>query len=406
MISLSTGNFSQVKLSALKRVVHSSHTLIWIFCGTNLIAISRVVTRCVHSRSQTSYHWQCNDEHYKIAIHVSKFPGQPTSSKMSVMKLPQELLDMMFDQLVPDKIHNRSLAACASVCHKWCIAARPRLFHTIKITFRVDKPGRRWPTVSSFIDFLDSETGFPKVAPLIKKLVLKSCNPLDAYNNFHISAFELDRILLRVPAVTSLHLEGVYLRHTLSVVNGWSMPRSLDELRLVFVEFELCWPALPPNQLERIAKPPAATCGLVQVFNLFRRVKCVYLEAIEVIWAHRRLSGRLSSVNVLATEGRKLSRQLLADKLYVYMDLSEYAAAFELLAASHLPAHLSALEMGGPMSMCNAILHAAGPCLTRLSLDIRKPHLSPEEDETPEVMVSPSWTTGSFSTILTSTPRR
>lgn len=329
-------------------------------------------------------------------VTFSPSPSTLTSPQMSALKLPQELLDMAFDHLEPDKDYKRSLVACASVCHKWCLATRPRLFHTIKFTFRIDKPGRRWPTISSFLDFLDSEPGFSKIAPLIKKLLLTSSNPLSLSHNFRISAFELDRILLRLPAIRVLHLKGLTLSHSLSVVNGWSMPRSLDELRLKFVDFELCWPTLPSDQLEELVKPPAAACSLVQVLNLFRKVSYLYLDGIQVTQAHRE-----HGPAVLATEGKKISRQLLLDRLYLYMDLSEYAAAFELLVSSHLLAHLNELDIGGPISMCNTVLRATGSSLSRLSLYLNEVHLQHDKKKRLEKMVSLSVYTD-FTTGLTS----
>lgn len=289
--------------------------------------------------------------------------------QMSILKLPRELLDMTLDHLESDKPKHskRSLAACAAVCHTWCIAARPRLFHAIKVVF--GKPGRRWPTVSSFREFLDSESGFSGISPLVKKLVLIAHNPSDPYYYFHLSAFELDRILLRLPAVTTLHLEGARLKHSLSVVNGWAMPRSLDELRLVSVDFELCRPALSSERLEYLVKPSAAMCGLVQVLNLFQRVQYLHLDSIKITWAHRKYAA------VLPADGKKIASQLAVDRLYTLMYGIDHAATFEVLAASHLLPLLSELSIGSSTSICNTAMRAVGPHLAHLSLTLHHNHL-------------------------------
>ncbi|TCD67037.1 hypothetical protein EIP91_000599 [Steccherinum ochraceum] len=178
--------------------------------------------------------------------------------------LPPELLDFIFGYLQTNKA---SLAVCTQVSHRWHDVALPVLFRD-----HIFRPYRREGVVRYDDDLwnngLDTFRGAidhlppPHLLRLVKHLEVDCIPPLTyKRDSGFMTAFHLDLIFPKFPALRSFTLRNAYLKVCRDVIDACGSPRNLDSLSLCNVEFDLDYEwDCQPTALKEINSPSSIYC--------------------------------------------------------------------------------------------------------------------------------------------------
>ncbi|KAJ3479441.1 hypothetical protein NLI96_g9060 [Meripilus lineatus] len=114
---------------------------------------------------------------------------------------PQELTDMIIDQLWDDK---PSLSVCCQVARCWLPSSRYHLFHTTLVSISNSNPH----TIPEFIHFLYSST---QICHHIRSLILRRPDDLIRVEHSSLDMRDVKAILSKLPNLLQFYLRGIDL---------------------------------------------------------------------------------------------------------------------------------------------------------------------------------------------------
>ena len=286
--------------------------------------------------------------------------------------LPRELVDIIFDTLEDDKA---TLSACTLLSKYWHLPARQVLFRRIPLQWYHETYH-----ANGFLALLNDKTSYMQnLIPCIKELNI-SCRiteriyEISVTSRGSISAYDVDLLLVQLPAVRLVMLTNAKLRHCEEHLTPrcWTSPRPLEELHLVNVYFAM---------YHQGDYKYLRGCNLVEVLNLFGSV-----GALEIFLTSTQMDIGVffpveKQVAAEVKEGQRTSKDFRVQKLVssCYHNregelFSDQATILNILKNSHALGALQSLSLNDTYESSKETIIAVGPNLKHLTLGLNLPY--------------------------------